>query len=140
MDKIMVAVDGSGYARKAIAMAAKLANACDAELTLLYVDTPGPFTGEVADFAQTEDLARGDVIDWIFESAEREARSAGAPTITREVGSGEAAEGVLRAVEEQKPDLLVMGARGLSDLEGLVFGSVSHKVLHLSTVPCLIAR
>jgi nucleotide-binding universal stress UspA family protein len=33
-----------------------------------------------------------------------------------------------------------MGSRGMSDWEGLLVGSVAHKVLHLSSVPVLIVR
>ncbi len=37
-------------------------------------------------------------------------------------------------------DLIVIGTRGLSDLGGIVFGSVSHKVLQLATCPCLVVK
>jgi nucleotide-binding universal stress UspA family protein len=33
-----------------------------------------------------------------------------------------------------------MGSRGLSDLRGLMLGSVTHKVIQLSDGPVLIAR
>lgn len=36
--------------------------------------------------------------------------------------------------------LIVMGSRGMSDWEGLLVGSVAHKVVHLSSVPVLIVR
>jgi len=36
--------------------------------------------------------------------------------------------------------VVVLGARGLTDLEGLVMGSTTHKVLHLGTLPVLVVR
>jgi hypothetical protein len=37
-------------------------------------------------------------------------------------------------------DLIVKGSRGLSDLAGLMLGSVTHKVAQLSHIPLLIVR
>ena len=42
--------------------------------------------------------------------------------------------------EGMKCDLIVMGSRGRSDIEGLLLGSVTHKVLTLATVPVLVVR
>ena len=45
------------------------------------------------------------------------------------------AEGIIETAEDMKCDLIVMGSRGRSDIEGLLLGSVTHKVLTLATVP-----
>ena len=41
------------------------------------------------------------------------------------------AEGIIETAEDLKCDLIVMGSRGRSDIEGLLLGSVTHKVLPL---------
>lgn len=45
-----------------------------------------------------------------------------------------------KPAEDMKCDLIVMGSRGRSDIEGLLLGSVTHKVLTLATVPVLVVR
>ena len=50
------------------------------------------------------------------------------------------AEGIIETAEDMKCDLIVMGSRGRSDIEGLLLGSVTHKVLTLATVPVLVVR
>jgi nucleotide-binding universal stress UspA family protein len=37
-------------------------------------------------------------------------------------------------------DVIVMGSRGLSDVRGMLVGSVTHKVLHLVHRPVLVVR
>ena len=48
--------------------------------------------------------------------------------------------GELARALDAKVVLIVMGCRGLSSLEGLMFGSVSHTVNHLASCNCLIVR
>lgn len=40
----------------------------------------------------------------------------------------------------EKVDLILIGSRGKSDLEGLIIGSVTHQVLQLSPCPVLVVR
>jgi len=56
------------------------------------------------------------------------------------ITEGDPAEEILQATENEKPDLLVMGSRGLSGFERAMLGSVSLKVLHHVTCDMLIVR
>jgi nucleotide-binding universal stress UspA family protein len=140
MKTILVAVDGSAHAERALKFAAGLAGSLGATLLLVTVDEPGPLKGEVAEFARTENLGRQDVADWILSTARSLAADAGAKTIETDTASGDPAGAILRAADEHGADMIVLGARGLSDLQGLIVGSVSHKVLSLTKLPCLIVR
>ncbi len=53
---------------------------------------------------------------------------------------GNPAEAILKAAKQVDADLIVLGTRGLSDLKGLLLGSVSHKVIQLSPCSCLVVK
>lgn len=53
------------------------------------------------------------------------------------VRSGSPSQEILRIIRERGVDLVVMGARGRSPLELLMFGSVAHRVVKRSPVPVL---
>ena len=140
LNTVLVAVDGSNHAKNALNTAAQLAGKLDATLLLVTVDEPGSLKGEVAEFARTEGLDRMAVCEWILHSAEAVAEQAGARTVRHDIEGGAPHEAILRAAQAHKADMIVMGARGLSEFQGLVFGSVSHKVLHMTDLPVLIVR
>ena len=49
---------------------------------------------------------------------------------------GDEAERILHHSQHPVADMIVMGSRGLSPLQGLFLGSVSHKVFHLAECTC----
>ncbi|MCI4326715.1 MAG: universal stress protein [Thermoplasmata archaeon] len=68
------------------------------------------------------------------------ARTAGVRPVTTEVREGAIIDQLLGFLDEKKPDLLVMGARGLSTTARLLLGSVSDGVLHHANCSILIVR
>lgn len=60
--------------------------------------------------------------------------------ITFEHRFGDPAERICRYAERRNFDLVAVGTRGLKGFEGLVLGSVAHKVVHLSKIPVLLVR
>jgi len=53
---------------------------------------------------------------------------------------GDPAKRIVGAAEEVIADLVVMGTRGMSDLQGLIFGSVSNKVASLAHCPVTLIK
>lgn len=72
--------------------------------------------------------------------AESMARKKGATATETFMPSGNPAEVILDYADKQRANLIVMGSRGLSDLKGLLMGSVSHKVSHLAPCTCVTVR
>jgi len=68
----------------------------------------------------------------VIKDAEDSARLKGVTNVKSFVEDGEPAQRILEYADKENVDLIVMGSRGLSDLEGLLVGSTSHKVGHLS--------
>lgn len=76
----------------------------------------------------------------ILNETESIAKRKKVKTVVRVPLTGNAADRILEQVSKTKADLIVMGTRGLSDLGGLVMGSVSHKVIHLAKCACLTVK
>jgi nucleotide-binding universal stress UspA family protein len=53
---------------------------------------------------------------------------------------GPAAQAICRLADIEKIDLIVMGCRGRNDLEGLLLGSCTHRVLKTAPCPVLVIR
>jgi nucleotide-binding universal stress UspA family protein len=66
----------------------------------------------------------------------REAGRSASPVVIH----GHAAHQLLEAVKERKPDLLVVGARGLNAVESFLLGSVSGRMLRYAPCSVLVAR
>ena len=126
----LIAVDSSDNALRAVAHAANqavLMNAC--ALHLIHVQ---PWLSKEA--AETELAHLG-----------LEATSRARTTLDAEglpwrlhVAMGEPAERILEQAAQLRASGLVMGSRGLGNLESLLLGSVSYKVMHLSRIPVLV--
>jgi len=59
---------------------------------------------------------------------------------TKQLRIGSPAELIVSTAEEQKTDLIVMGARGLGPVKERLFGSVSHRILTLAHCATLIVN
>ena len=59
---------------------------------------------------------------------------------TKQLRIGSPADVIVSMAEEQKADLIVMGARGLGPVKERLFGSVSHRILTLAPCATLIVN
>lgn len=143
---VLVAVDGSNHAKRATAMAAEIASRFGALLTILHVmphlgssAIPEALRdlGRIEHVVVTEADALGQMARAIVDDAAGIAVDHGMKTPTKLIDDGDAADRIIACCKKHDVDLIVMGRRGLSDLAGLMMGSVSHKIGHLAPCPCL---
>lgn len=136
-DRILVAYDGSPNAEKALSVAVELARQFRSTLELLSVaplvvplgpaSTAPPLTDQEARMYR-EILARGRV----------HAVKAGIERVETTFREGNVADQILSHVDESRPDLVVVGARGLSSVQRFLLGSVSTALVHHLTIPVLV--
>ncbi len=81
-----------------------------------------------------------DVGEHILGLAKLEAENNGVRDVSIMVLDGDPAERILEYAERENADCIVMGSRGLSDVKGLVLGSVSHKVSNRATCTCITVK
>jgi len=159
---ILVPVDGSGYANRAVDYASDLASRYGAKIILLHAMAPSTRhrfeqpPDEIRQYIAAEHLegavdiypvvekifARADAraAEEILKKGAARAKDAGAKEIARESREGSPAEVILDAVKSFDVDTVVMGSRGFSEMKGLLVGSVSLKILHHTEVPVTIVR
>ncbi len=139
--KILVAVDGSPHADRALEEAIDLARATGGTLTVVAV-TPDPatlisspgaaFVPDYGDILKDLNAAYQELLDTAMAKVPSEVES------RAQLLHGRPARAILDEAESGGHDLIVMGSRGRGHIRSLVLGSVSHEVLHEGRVPVLV--
>lgn len=140
---ILVPVDGSPTAQKAVQNAAGLARAFGSAVTVIYVIDPYPFTGLGSDFAygQAEYLSAASAeAKEATEAARKVLEPTGVSVNTKVVEAHAIWRGIVETASTLGADLIVMGSHGRRGLEKLVLGSVAQRVLAHAHQPVFIAR
>lgn len=164
---ILSTTDGSKHACKALELAADLAAKYGAKLIVMNVMGHGKVPQELAHMAEVEHVAdpapvddtparapipRGGlrsnsdpqihafISDRLLEDAVDMAKTRGVKDIHKIVEDGDPTSRILETAQKQNVDMIVMGSRGLGNLEGLLLGSVSQKVNHLSKCTCVCVK
>jgi nucleotide-binding universal stress UspA family protein len=136
-ERVLVAMDHSEVAERALAAARDLALLSKGEVWVLHLrereviaqmgdvpsesatDAGSPVAAAVEELTKAGVTAHGEVRNTTFGHAARE---------------------ILEDAKEHDVGVIVMGTRGRSELTGLVLGSTAHKVIHLADRPVLVVR
>ncbi|ACN16629.1 Usp2 [Desulforapulum autotrophicum HRM2] len=136
--KIMNPVDGSEHSRRATIYACELARLVNAEIVLLHCHRKFPVILAEPYFQ--------DAVNQIIRDSEnlitpfvKIIQDHGVGFETR-ILEGSAGRMIPEAARIEKADIIVMGSRGCTNLEGLFLGSVAHKVLQRGSCPVLVVR
>ena len=135
-ERIVLAVDGSPPAKRAIPVAGDIASKYGSEVIAVHVQEQQLGRGGPIGYDTTEEAIR------VADDAARSLKDVGvsARAEARAAIAGKAAQEIMDVAATEDAGLIVMGSRGMSDWEGLLVGSVAHKVVHLSSVPVLVVR
>lgn len=146
LGSLLVAVDGSENANKALEFAANLAVRFDADLTVICVYKHySPMESSLSmvrtrDAPEAPDQALSKMAREVVEQAVARARALGAPRVEGVVRRGGPARMIVEEAQKRAAEAIVIGSRGLGDVSGFLLGSVSHKVASLAPCTCITVK
>jgi len=153
-ESILVPLDGSEHSLRALDVAVQIAKVFRAKLTLIHVYSatvrpiilPEPATlipsGVPAitaeEVTKVIEAARGAGERILADGRQRaEACQLKAKTLLKE---GQTTQEIIRTAKEEKSDLIVIGARGVSKIREILLGSVSDGVTRNAPCPVLVVK
>ena len=78
--------------------------------------------------------------DHLLARAEHDAHVLGIRNVETMLEDGDPVDCILDCAKRYGADLIILGTRGLSDLKGILMGSVSHKVIQLAPCTCISVK
>lgn len=146
--KILVPIDGSETARKALEYALDLAIQTGSTVMLLSVIDKSPYYGAMTVppvstpthmLENLEDYMRQTIEAYLTEAEEL---CKGKGVVSQKIiEMGHPGEEIVKAAESSRADLIIMGSHGRSALGAALLGSVTFSVIHRETkIPVLVVR
>ncbi|MEZ5792597.1 MAG: universal stress protein [Nitratireductor sp.] len=149
IDRILVAIDGSNHSLKAVEYAADIAAGCKSTLIILTVlrshQLPN-LSKELRSYAQMEHISGADfeamklLSGELLSHAEKIAKDRNVTAIDKMVETGPVARTIVAIAARKKANMIVIGSRGLGNIEATLRGGVSHRVELLAKCPVLTVK
>ena len=138
-ERIVVPYDGSENSEHALAVAVELAKRFEGALELVTV---APQVIPLAGVSPVPPLSQQEarMFREILARGRQRATRAGIGNVTTTFREGNVAEELVTHIEHVKPNLVVVGARGLSRLQRFILGSVSTALVTHQRVPVLVVH
>ncbi len=141
--KILVPVDGSGWAQRAIPHAIDIARSNGSELILLHVFRPPAieYADQLALAHQDEqiDEMRAQMKQYLTGLA-NELRDEALPVSVQMLEGPGVASLICDYIKSQEIDLVVMSTHGRTGLAKLLLGSIANEIMNSTDVPVLLVR
>ena len=131
---IVIADDGSEEAQRAVTVGTDLALKYGAKATLLTVIHHPAYAATVGEVVEA-DAEQREFANRVQRSAIEQARMRGLD-LSAVVASGHPAEVIVDYARRHQVDLIVMGQRGMSNLQRFLVGSVADRVV--DHAPCMV--
>jgi nucleotide-binding universal stress UspA family protein len=143
LKSVIVPLDGSPLAEKALPHAMALAKTMDLELLLLRAYTLtqiiSTYDDYIPDWNKLEAVCKGEAISYLDQKV-RELKQNGLTHISPLALEGEAAEQIIELAKRSPDSLVVICSHGRSGVGRWVLGSVAERVARHSVGPVLLIR
>jgi nucleotide-binding universal stress UspA family protein len=137
-ERVLVGLDRSDHARRALDAARELAKLADGEVRVLHIREGKVMFGRGAPLEDdTEEAAEALVNAAVKELTDAGVRATGVVLATL---SGAVAGDIIGEGKEWGATVIVLASRGLTDLAGILLGSTTHNVIHLCEIPVVVVR
>jgi len=145
ISKILVALDGSDPSFNASTYAIDLAKRNDAELIVLYIVSPVPYSQfEYANIGRMKEIesmemekAQREVVDKVKQKATENNVSVKTEVLIKYTS---VVKEIVEYAEDNKVDMIVIGSRGVTGLKKILLGSVANGVVTYSHCPVLVVK
>jgi len=143
---ILVAIDGSATSNRALEVAIDMARNSGAALHLIHVvrEMQIPLNPGLMDAYRKLNQDRHDLLrtagEQLLNQATRVAQSNGIDEAETSIGAGDPASAIIDYAAKHDNDLIVIGSRGLGNVESALLGSVSRKVCNSVKGNCLVIK
>ena len=144
--KLLVALDGSNHSLKAVDFASEIAASLKAKVIILYVVKTYELPEGIREYADLEHIpgtnleivkkVAGDLVS----NTEKRVREKGVGDVVGEVEEGPVARTIVARAKHHDADMIVVGSRGLGNIEATLRGGVSHRVELLAKCPVLTVK
>jgi nucleotide-binding universal stress UspA family protein len=145
--KVLVAIDGSEHSLKAVDYAIDVAQKYGSEMYLIHIIDKVEIPEELKKYVSVEKiedppeyLVFNDIGNRILKKLKEQAEKSGIKKVHTIIQEGDAAEKITDFARENEIDWIFMGSRGLGGVKGLLMGSVSNKVCHLTDSTCITVK
>lgn len=133
LDRIVVGVDGSGHAARALAQAGDLAERTGARIIAVHAAHGTQADASVQPLATRRRSLPDLLEDWCTPLHVR-----GLDDHESVIVEGDARTALVEVADERGADLVVIGSRGLGPVTKLVLGSVASSLIHHSHIPVTV--
>jgi len=142
-EKLLVPVDGSPHANRAVEVAIELAKCHGSAVYLLHAIRDLSLPKEILDMIQAGEITAGrmqilqDSAEIILNNAMERCKRAGLSNVQKAIVMGDPASKILEYAEQNGIGLIVIGQQGLQPHSGLL-GGVVRKLVNMTSISCLI--
>ena len=141
VDKILFSCDFTENSSKILPYVLSVAEKYNSQVYILYVDDLQKWGGHFIPHRSLNTL-REEALKAAEKAMDRicEEELQSCPNFERRIVSGDPATEILKTIESEDIDMVIMGTHGRKGLEHTIFGSVAENVVKRSPVPVLVVN